>query len=253
MPRSRLETPRLSTWVLRRAGSCVLVLSVAMVAGCGNSCFVGFSNNGNGGLIIKAGNPPPACSLPQTNGMMSVRVLKPLAFEFGGAALPQHAFVTLQGVQLHSSDIADLASPDWIEIAPRLRAEPLQIDLIGGSVSELLVDSAAIPAGTYRQIRLRFLPDSSESGGKLLSQNACGEAHRNCIVTADGRIDTLAWAAEIPDILITGDAIQSGSLVLLPEAKMDVLLTFELSRMLYSSAAEPLKLRTFLAGHAAAR
>jgi hypothetical protein len=185
--------------------------------------------------------------------MMSVRAIKPLAFEFGAAIRPQHAFVTLQGVQLHSSDVADRASPDWIEIAPRLAAEPLQIDLIGGSGSELLVESAAIPAGTYRQIRLRFLPDSSESSRRLATQNASGEVRRNCIVMADGRIDTLAWSAEIPDILITGHAIQSGSLVLLPEAQMDVLLTFELSRMLYSSAAEPLKLRTFLAGHAAAR
>ena len=125
----------------------------------------------------------------------------------------------------------------------------MQIDLIGGSAPEVMVDSSPVPAGTYRQLRLRFLPDSSQYAGKPSSQNPCGEAGHNCVIMADGRVDKLAWPAEeIPDLLITGDAIQ-GSIIVLPDAKMDLLLSFQLTQMLYSFGAEPVEPRAFLAGH----
>src|SRR5215469_15495390 len=101
MPRSRFACAQLFHWVLRRSGPSVLILSMAAVVGCGNSCFIGFFNNGNGGAIIKAGNPPPPCSLPQTNGMMSVLAVKSSKCESCAASHPQHVFVTLQGIQLH--------------------------------------------------------------------------------------------------------------------------------------------------------
>jgi hypothetical protein len=186
------------------------------------------------------------------NGAMSVLALKPLLCEFCAAPGPQHVFVTLRAVQLRSSAMAEPASSDWLEIAPRLRDEPLQIDLIGGPVPEVLVDNAAIPAGTYHQVRLRFLPDSPPDAARLRSPNPCGEAYRNCIVRADGRIDQLGWSAD-PDVLIPADSVPDGALVVAPGAKTDLLLSLELSQMLYSSGAEPLKPRTFLAGRAAAR
>jgi hypothetical protein len=231
----------------------VIILFTTVISGCGNSCFVGFSNNGNGGIIVKAGNPPPACSLPQTNGAMSVLALKPLVCEFCAAPGPQHVFVTLRGVQLRPSGIAERVSPDWLEIAPRLRDEPLQVDLIGNSVPEVLVDNAVIPAGTFRQVRLRFLPDSEPAEGELWSQNPCGKAYHNCVVMTGGRIEPLRWSAEISDVLIAPDTIPSGSLVVPPDAKMDLFLSFRLSQMLYSSSAEPLQLRAFLTGHVALR
>ena len=252
MSRSRLKCSQRFPWVLRRVSCCAVALFTTVISGCGNSCFVGFSNNGNGGIIVKAGNPPPACSLPQINGAMSVLVLKPLVCEFCGGPGPQHVFVTLRAVQLRSSAIGEPASSDWLEIAPRLADEPLQIDLIGGPVPEVLVDNAAIPAGTYHQVRLRFLPDSQPDAARLRSQNPCGEAYRNCIVMADGRIDQLGWSAD-PDVLLTADTVPNGALVVPPDAKTDLLLSLELSEMLYSSGTEPLKPRAFLVGRAAAR
>ena len=252
MPRSRLECSERFPWVLRRVSCCVVALFTTAISGCGNSCFVGFSNNGNGGIIIKAGNPPPACSLPQINGAMSVLALKPLLCEFCAAPGPQHVFVTLRAVQLRSSAIAEPGSSDWLEIAPRLADEPQQIDLVGGPVPEVLVDNATIPAGTYHQVRLRFLSDSQPDAARLRSQNPCGEAYHNCIVMADGRIDQLGWSAD-PDVLIPADSVPDGALVVAPGARTDLLLSLELSQMLYSSGAEPLKPRTFLAGRAAAR
>ena len=251
MSRSRVECSERFPWVLRRVSCCVAVLFTTVSSGCGNSCFVGFSNNGNGGIIIKAGNPPPACSLPQINGAMSVVALKPLLCEFCAAPGPQHVFVTLRAVQLRSSGIAEPGSSDWLEIAPRLADEPLQIDLVGGPVPEVLVDNAAIPAGTYHQVRLRFLPDSQPDAGRPRSPNPCGETYHNCMVMADGRIDPLGWSAD-PDVLIAADTVPNGVLLVPPGAKTDLLLSLELSQMLYSSGAEPLKPRIVLAGRAAA-
>jgi len=226
---------------------------MATVIGCGNSCFVGFSNNGNGVVIVKAGNPPPPCSLPQTTGMMSVLAVKSSVCESCPAPHPQHIFVTLQGIQLHSSPVAGPTSPDWHEIAPRLADEPLLIDLIGGSVPEVLVDYSPAPAGTYRQVRLRFLPDSEYAPDRL-PRSPCGEARHNCVVLADGRVESLPWASEEnPDLLIASDALQGGSIVVPPGAKTDLLLVFGLSQRLYSSAAEPLQLRSFLTGRATIR
>ena len=252
MSRSRLECSQRFPWVVRRVSCCVVVLFTTVISGCGNSCFVGFSNNGNGGIIVKAGNPPPACSLPQINGAMSVLALKPLLCAFCAAPGPQHVFVTLRAVQLRSSAIAESGSSDWLEIAPRLADEPLQIDLVGGPVPEVLVDNAAIPAGIYHLIRLRFLPDSQPDAGRPRSPNPCGEAYRNCIVMADGRIDQLGWSAD-PDVLIPADTVPNGALLVPPGAKTDLLLSLELSQMLYFSGAEPLKPRIVLAGRAAAR
>jgi len=251
MLRSRLECSERFPWILRRVSCCVAVLFTTVSSGCGNSCFAGFSNNGNGGIIIKAGNPPPACSLPRINGAMSVLALKPLFCEFCAAPGPQHVFVTLRAVQLRSSAIAEPGSSDWLEIAPRLRDEPLQIDLVGGPVPEVLVDNAAIPAGTYHQVRLRFLPDSQPDAGRLRSPNPCGETYHNCIVMADGRIDPMGWPTD-PDALIAADTVPNGGLLAAPGAKTDLLLSFKLSQMLYSSGAEPLKPRIVLAGRAAA-
>src|SRR3974377_346601 len=118
---------------------------MATVIGCGNSCFVGFSNNGNGVVIVKAGNPPPPCSLPQPTGLMSFLAVKSSVCESCPAPHPQHIFVTLQGIQLHSSPVAGPTSPDWHEIAPRLADEPLLIDLIGGSLPRVFVAHPPAP------------------------------------------------------------------------------------------------------------
>jgi len=68
---------------------------------------------------------------------------------------------------------------------------------------------------------------------------------------ADGRIDPLGWSAD-PDVLIAADTVPNGALLVPAGAKTDLLLSLELSQMLYSSGAEPLKPRIVLAGRAAA-
>lgn len=252
MARSRLEFERSSGWDLQRFGCCVFILFAAALTGCGNSCFAGFSNNGTGVIIIKAGNPPPACSLTQGNGTMQVVAVKSaVCASCPATTRMQHVFVTLQGIQLHSSAVANTNSPDWLEIAPQLANEPRQIDLMGSPVPETLVERAAIPAGTYHQVRLLFLRDSGGYAGKLSRESACGEARNNCVVLADGRVQPLGWPAEVSAVLVTSENINGSSLEVVPGGRTDLLLSFQPHQMFYSSTAEPLGLRTFLVGHAA--
>src|SRR6202008_611273 len=109
--------------------------------------------------------------LAQGTGTMQVVAVKSAVCESCPATNRlQHVFVTLQGIKLHSSAIADANSPDWLEIAPQLGIEPRQIDLMGAPAPEMLVEMAAVPAGPYHQVRLLFLGDSDGYAGKLLPQ-----------------------------------------------------------------------------------
>src|SRR5271156_5520199 len=125
---------RFSRCHLRSAFSCVAMFTSIVLVGCGNSCFIGFSNNGNSGVIVKAGDPAPSCPLSQANGTMSVVALKSPACEVcTAAARTEHILVTLRGIQIHPSAGDDTNPPDWIELAPGLAKEPRQIDVMGDS------------------------------------------------------------------------------------------------------------------------
>src|ERR1700751_1964622 len=88
------------------------VFAAIGLAGCGNSCFVGFSNNGNGGLIVKNGNPPPTCPFSRAHGKMDVVALKSTVCETCTAAVRAlHIFVTLQSIQLRPSASDENHSP----------------------------------------------------------------------------------------------------------------------------------------------
>jgi hypothetical protein len=95
------------------------------LTGCGDSCFAGFSNNGNGGLIVKVANPPPSCSLPQVHGAMSVVALKSSLCETCAASTRvEHVFVTLRGIQLRLGASENALSPNWLELAPTSERNP---------------------------------------------------------------------------------------------------------------------------------
>jgi hypothetical protein len=111
--------------------------AAAGATGCGNSCFVGFSNNGSGGIIIKGGNPPPACTLNQGQGMVRATVGKvQVCANCAPVMQVQHIYVVLSGVEIRADAKADSQSGDWIELAPELNARPRRIDLVGPSIAE---------------------------------------------------------------------------------------------------------------------
>lgn len=219
------------------------------LAGCGDACFVGFSVNGNGGVIVKAGNPPPTCSLSQTNATMNVVVVKsPVCDTCTAAARVAHVFVTLQSIQLRPSTSDDRNSVDWIELAPNL--ELRQIDLMGNPTPAIVLASADVPVGSYREVRLRFLREHSPSAESSPDENACGETGRNCIILADGRVEPLRLVGDMPDLLIPFQDVESDSLVVLPDGTMDLRLSLEPRQGSYYSSAEGWQPQNVLVGRA---
>jgi hypothetical protein len=221
------------------------------LTGCGDSCFVGFSNNGNGGLIVKVANPPPSCSLSRVHGTMSVVALKSLVCETCTAATRvEHVFVTLRGIQLRLGASESALSPNWLELAPHLAKEPRQIDLMGNSMPIILAESANVPAGSYRDVRLQFFGGSLASAEELPTMNGCGETRWNCIVMADGHVEPLRLPGDAPELLISSQRIEDDSFVVLPDARMDLQLSLEPHQGSYISSNEGWRLQSTLVGRA---
>jgi len=192
---------RFSRCHLRSTCSCAAMFTAIVLVGCGNSCFVGFVNNGNGSFTINAGNPAPTCSLTQVNGMLNAVAAKSTVCEIcAPAARVEHLLVTLRSIQLRPSASDDTNSPDWLELAPHLANEPRQIDLMGNFMPVILVESAIVPAGIYHEIRLQFFLGSPTSAEQLPTERTCGETRWNCIIMADGHVEPLRLLGDAPEL-----------------------------------------------------
>jgi len=235
-------------WNLRCSLCCVGTLVAMGIAGCGNSCFVGLSINGNGGVIVKAGNPPPSCSLSQATGKTNVAVLRSPASNCIAGTCPQHIFVTVRSIQLPAQPAADADSSDGIDLAPLLAIKPHQIDLLGDSSSEILVENAIVPAGNYREMRLGFV-SSAKGSERISSGNACGDGQWNCVVMADGLVVPLDWPGDKAEMTIPLEGTDRTPLVLLPGARIELRFHLESFRTL-SPSTEGWRVQNVLEGRA---
>jgi len=235
---------------LRNLFRCGAIIAAIGFAGCANSCFVAVFNNGTGAVVVKAGNPPPPCSLPQARGAINAVALKSAVCETCTAdARVEHVFVSLQGIQLRPA-VTDNTSKDWLEIAPALANKPRPIDLVGNS-PETLVESATIPAEAYREIRLRFCFDPG-SNQECHAETPCGETLRNCVMMADGRVEPLRWAGDTPELVIAIRTLEGDSLTVLPDSFMDLRLSLEVQQAFSVSSIQGLRLQNVLVGRATA-
>jgi len=214
--------------------------------GCNNTCFRFTSNPSTGTLVIKVSDAKPTCTLSKANGIVVLNVsASPMPSAGSGPSSIQHIFVSLWGIEAHPGTIADEDSPDWQELAPQLAQQPVQIDLMArtddqcppGSFSE-----AAVPAGVYRQIRLRLVPSQPATSEPVPEENACGSVGFNCIVTADGRIRPLALDGAKPELRIGSEHIAGGFLRVLPDTGTDLAIEFNTSSSLVLPAGDAVRL-----------
>jgi len=227
-----------------------LIFTVLSLAGCGSNCYSGFIN---GGLQINTASPPSACSQTKAQGTARTAIVSvPSCESCTSSARVEHLYVTLRGVKLLPSAIADQNSPDWVEIAPQLADYPRQVDLIGDSAPELLAESPTIPAESYRQVRLEFLPDAHAEGGEFHGKSECGTTLRNCIVMGDRRVSPILWRGDVPQLVIKTEGVQGGALVVLPETTTRLQLTLEPQQVFISSDNKPFTAGVVLVGHASA-
>jgi len=94
----------------------------------------------------------------------------------------RHIYVTVTDVKIHQSDNASASDSGWLDLAPGLKASPVQVDLLGVANQCFLamLGSAEIEAGHYQQLRI-ILADNSVS----VNGNKCGSAANCVMLTSD--------------------------------------------------------------------
>ena len=187
----------------------VVVALAAVLAGCGGSSFTGFTGSGMGTINVSI-TDPPSCKVP--NG------------DF------EHVYVTIRSVQAQTSATADDNTPGWQELAPQLNSQPMQIDLFAAGPNACLLtmlgSNAALPAGTYQQIRLLLLANDG-GNGPLPATNACGDQGFNCAVLEDGSIHELQLSSQAnTGLKIPPGQVEGGPITVAPGADVDLNINF---------------------------
>lgn len=224
---------------LSRTVSALLLLSSSLLgtAGCNNTCVSGILNGPGGSTInIKAGDPPPSCKLSTANGMVQLEIgaTSGATSMPGTIAMPlgprvTHLFVTIAGVDAHSSPLAVDNTADWQPLAASLKQHPLQVDLLADphdNASSAPFPDASLPTGAYRQIRLRLA--SSLPAEPTPEAGRCGTGTPHCAVMSDGRVSPLAFPVSRPNLRIVLDGAPGNELYVPPDGA--VALVIELDR-----------------------
>jgi Domain of unknown function (DUF4382) len=198
-------------------------LLATSLSGCGNSCFVFVSNPGGGSF------PPdvPSCSVEPAKTNIRVRFgSSPLPEQNDDRARIEHIFLTVQGIEASSS--TDENAPNWRELAPNLVKSPVQLDLLGrgDACGSGLLDSAAVPADVYRQVRLNLLPDQPDASEPRPGINACGRVGMNCLVTSDGEVRRVSTGNTEARIQVRADQIEDGFFRAVPEIPLTLNIEF---------------------------
>jgi len=206
----------------------ILLVVAVWPSGCNNTCFTFISNPSSGTLKIVAGDANRACKLTPVSGTVRLVVQTiPRCTSCPESSRIRHIFVSIRGIDVHESLMPDDGSPDWQELAPQLANRPLQIDLlspIGTQITEgPLQEIATIPAGVYRQVRVRFADDALASN-RLQGESGCAGVGSNCVVMADNTVRPLLFDTASPELRITTERIPAASLVILPDIDTDLVI-----------------------------
>ena len=234
------------------------LLIAVWLTGCNSTCFTFNSNPPTGALTVKASDPSPTCRVATVNGAVRIQLAtEPACSSCSASSQIQHIFVTIRGIEIHPSTTADDGSPDWLELLPAEAAKrPLQVDLVRGATDRIarepLREMAAIPAGIYRQVRVRFSPNQPSTDDRLPEKNACGNGVFNCAITADGRIQPLRLDGGSSEIRITSDRIEGASLFIPPDTETALVIELKLVWAWFFSVDEGVRLLPALAGSAKA-
>jgi len=248
-----IRTISRNCWILRFPAA---LLFVAGLTGC-NTCVTFTSPNGTLGVV--SSDPRPPCMLPKVMSAVRLRMAaEPLCSSCVGSSQVQHIFLAIRGIELNSSATAHDDSPDWQELLPpEFKQNPLQIDLLESSVAQGVQEpfgkTAHIPAGIYRQLRLRLVPNHPAEEDQLPEKNPCGSATFNCIFMADGTIQPLQLDNASSVLRITSERMESASLPLLPDTDADLVIQLKLMWVWSSSADNGVRLLPALTGNAKIR
>lgn len=222
---------------LSRTSSALLlaVCFLLCITGCNNTCVSATLNSPGGSNInIKAGNPPPSCPLSTANGIVHLEIGAASEATSSPSVIGAHMihlYVTVTGIDLHPSLLAVDDTPGWQALAPRLQQHPIQFDLLAdphANASSAPFPDTVLPAGTYRQMRLRLAsPLARES---LLQASLCGAGTSHCAVDSDGRVWPLSFPPSRHDLRIVLDTIPGGELYVPPDSVVALIIELDRDR-----------------------
>lgn len=125
----------------------------------------------------------------------------------------KNVFISIRSVQAHIDEDANNNSGGWVELAPQLADNPVQIDLLSdpqtGCILAQLSQNVPLPPGDYQQIRLILVPNNPAAGAPVPSPNNCGSEGFNCAVLSDDTVKQLNLNSQD----ITGLKIPPGQIV----------------------------------------
>jgi hypothetical protein len=223
------------------------------LTGCNDTCFTFTSNPPTGTVNVKAGDPKPTCMLTKANGAVRVLTRTARCESCPPSTRIAHLFVSLRGIEVHPSAIADDASPDWHELMQGLPGQAPRFDLIGvasGGAPLPLGEVATIPADAYRQVRLRFAPGQRTSDDFGLGGSACGGATSNCVVLEDGRAYPLLFHGAPSELRITSASLAGGFLLIPPDSNSNLVIEIGIAWTFASGVGEGRRLLPVLSGSA---
>lgn len=204
--------------------------------GCNNTCISGSWNPGAGSTVTgKVSSPPPSCSLSAANGILRVEIgatAETTATPASGWAGPRvaHLFVTVAGLELHSSALASDDALGWQPLAPEPLIHPVQVDLLAdahSNSSSAPFGDALLPAGMYRQIRLRLA--SQPPTESALETSRCGRAP-HCAVLSDGQVRPLVFPPSRPHLRMVFEDLPGRGLYVPPDSMVTLVLEFDRDR-----------------------
>lgn len=228
-------SPALRNRIPAAAAVCAVVLICVALNSCvGHYCIMGVFNPGgtitgnNGGCVNNKATGNVLLDFTSANAST------------GGPMAPNllHLFVTVHGIEANPDAMASEDSPDWEELAPDLVLEPMQIDLLAHpaiSCPANRVSAAIVPAGAYRQIRLRLTSNRPATVEAVPAENACGQIGLHCAVSPDGHVHPLAFDGDVTTLRVAPERITGGLFHVLPDT--DTHLTVKFSR--FASFAAP--------------
>jgi len=233
----RLNLPPAGAAKAYQLGLFAILVSCASVGCGGDYCLI--INSNPGGTV----NTNLSCPTAKPTGN--------LAFTFGSSFTPSesaplrtHVFVTLRGIDASAAMLGSEV-PVWQELVPRLSDRPVQVDLTAPAARSCEsgpLGWAAVPAGVYRELRLRLAPNPSlfraEATAPPLEESACGVNLFDCLIPPNATAQPLTWD-DPSEVVIAPERIQDGLIRVLPETSVQV-----------SVALDPRSSLTLAADHA---
>lgn len=222
----------------RTAPALVLLFACVLGAtGCNNSCVSGFFAPGGSTVNVKAGSTPPSCTLSAASGMVQMEI----GAASGTTSTPfivaplrphvTHLYVTVEGVDAHSSPLAVDETPGWQPLAASLQQHPLQVDLLAdaqANAASAPFPDASLPAGAYRQIRLRLA--NAASGEPGLEASRCSTGTPHCAVFSDGHASPLDFPVSRPNLRIVLDGAPGHELYVPPDGRVELVIELDRDR-----------------------